>query len=389
MGLDDDLPGNHQKFNDNVDFLDAMSSSLGQGFVDTAALTTTLTSREGCISSSYSDSAPGLNHTSNSNSNSLVSVSPAARHNNGIDTSLFTDAGLWNLWQPSPYELVPSFAPFQTPYMLQPSSPGQKDMQSLVLTPAHMVNSRGQSSGRAISSGCRRFIVSILRTYPRMMTKLDNLPPFIHPVGCGLHWDQEEAGGVNYYAPEPSKVTPLKPLAVCHSVAHIFVSRSPSSEEFLWRTIDSEQRRIMNETLAEQFYKLCPEPFSPCHERVTRPRWEDWIFEETRRRIAIVCFLMTLVVGSEESDAFEKPSLLPLPTRKDLWGAPSALIWEKEHDSGWGKFKTNPHRLCTIGDVAIAQMQRGSGGALDDTLDSWHAGLDNLGMMLAAFIADV
>jgi len=38
------------------------------------------------------------------------------------------------------------------------------------------------------------------------------------------------------------------------------------------------------EALAFRFLQLHPGSFSPPHARLYRPTWEEWIFEETRRR---------------------------------------------------------------------------------------------------------
>ncbi|MBE3041665.1 hypothetical protein IMZ48_03605, partial [Candidatus Bathyarchaeota archaeon] len=56
---------------------------------------------------------------------------------------------------------------------------------SLVPIPDRFIGPLSPSPDQRISSSCSRFILSIIRTYPRMMTGPRDLPPFIHPVGCG------------------------------------------------------------------------------------------------------------------------------------------------------------------------------------------------------------
>ncbi|KAK0706179.1 hypothetical protein B0T26DRAFT_755704 [Lasiosphaeria miniovina] len=317
-----------------------------------------------------------------------------------------------------------------------------------------------QPTPRTMSNGCRQLIVSILRTFPRMLVRAPTgLPPFIHPLGCGLHFAQgPDAGGLDdgwaavqqfEAAPNGAGFIPLRPLAACIGVAHIFVARTANSDEFLWQTIEAEHRRIRaemhqftpGETLAatqammlyttmrlmvsgyeyfqanrgglmtlndlsRRFSELCPGPFSPAHVRLHRPTWEEWIFEETRRRMAVVCFLMTLVVGSEACLAILDPPSLLLPSSRALWEAKDRWSWEREFDAAWAELGTvarhHQHagpRLDTIGDLAVVKNglsdpRFGAGragaaaAAASDVLDSWHAGLDGLGIMLAAVLAD-
>lgn len=116
-------------------------------------------------------------------------------------------------------------------------------------------------------------------------------------------------------------------------------------------------------------------------------------------RLSITCFLMALIVGTEGSNDIANPFCLPLPCNKVLWEAKSAWAWEKEYGVSWKKAEPDHSRLSTVGDLAIAHMQRGGGtdpamrgglnAAAEEILDTWHAGLDGLGMMLAAVIADV
>ncbi|KAL6399262.1 hypothetical protein AUP68_17806 [Ilyonectria robusta] len=410
-------------FNNDIRFDDANPTYLDQ---ETFASATFPTGDESTALPCLPDSA-------------VVDMSTALSTNIEFDPFPFVDTGPH---QPAPDLLLPFSA------SASPSSPTcqlaalRKNMYSLVPIPARIINTQEKPSGPLISNGCCRFIVSILRTYPRMMTRPDNLPPFVHPIGCGLHFDQEESRRVNFDMSDSTEFVPLKPLAACHSIAQMFVSRNSNSEEFIWRTIESEQRRIMNEMhefsrgeivaaiqammiytimrlvdsgreyfvsnrdmfndmkkLTERFSQLFPGPLSPTHERKSRPSWEEWIFEETRRRLYIVCFLIALVVGTEGSNDIETPFYLPLPGTKSLWEARSQWAWEKEYSASWKDLKPKEPRLGTVGDLAIARLQQRGGanatvrgnlkGALDEILDNWHADLDGLGMMLAAVVADV
>ncbi|GAB1311765.1 Zn(2)-C6 fungal-type domain-containing protein [Madurella fahalii] len=293
-------------------------------------------------------------------------------------------------------------------------------------------------SQRYISTSCRQLIISLTRAFPRMMVKPQSLPPFVHRVGCGLEYNDHEPWQV-VVGTAPPAFAPLRPLAACVNIAHVFASRMPNSEDFLWQTIEAEQQRIRDampqlspgETLASiqamviytimrlmhsgyryfilnremlrtmkdlshRFAQVHPSPFNPPHVRATRPTWEEWIYEETRRRLAIVCFLMALVVGCEACDVILNPYAIPLPGSKALWEARTADEWERVYDEWWAELKSGKPRLDTLGDLIMAKHSSGSsqalmhgifGSGMDDVLDDWHANLDGLGMMLAAVLA--
>ena len=104
-----------------------------------------------------------------------------------------------------------------------------------------------QPCERFMSNGCRQLIAPILRAYPRMMAQPDNLPPFVHPLGCSLHHNQLEENVWQAEVIDSAAFTPLKPLAACMSIAQIFSMRTANSADFLWRSIDSEQQRFEDE----------------------------------------------------------------------------------------------------------------------------------------------
>lgn len=97
-----------------------------------------------------------------------------------------------------------------------------------------------------LSNGSRDFVLSIIKSYPRMITQHNNLPPYIHPYGCSLHFACRISESLS--GPDESfiRAQPLKPLEACISIARMLVSRSCSEDVdgFLWRTIDSEHRHI-------------------------------------------------------------------------------------------------------------------------------------------------
>ncbi|KAK3331523.1 hypothetical protein B0H66DRAFT_587704 [Apodospora peruviana] len=271
-----------------------------------------------------------------------------------------------------------------------------------------------------------------VRTYPRMMTQQRNLPPFIHFLGCTSGYLEFDQGCVAW--------DQLKPLEACISIAHMFTSREALSSGIIWRTIDNEHRRIhegahqlsCGETLAatqamaiyvimrlsysghdyfavnremlktiavlaQRFSHLCPGPFSPPPSSIRQPTWQEWVFDESRRRLGITCFLISLVVGTEACGAIMNPHLLYLPSKKTLWEAQSEQEWRNEYDASWAEVKESSKngqqpRLDTVGDLALSKHGGLSTvGQLEwgDVLDRWHAALDGLGMMLAAVISGI
>jgi hypothetical protein len=78
-----------------------------------------------------------------------------------------------------------------------------------------------------------------------MLTMPENLPPFIHAHGCGLHFDPQATFQVDAHA--KAQFSPLHPLANCISIAHMFNSRTANSVELVWRTIESERHRLVEE----------------------------------------------------------------------------------------------------------------------------------------------
>lgn len=243
----------NRSFNEDVRFDDATHTHLDQ---ETFPSATFSTGDEYTVLPCFPESA-------------IVDISTALSTNIEFDPFQFVDTGPY---QPPPDQLLHSSAspsPSSTTCQLAAI---RKGMYSLVPIPACIINTQEKPSGPLISNGCCRFIVSILRTYPRMMTRPDHLPPFVHPIGCGLHFEQEESQRVDFDAFDSAAFVPLKPLAACYGIAHIFVSRNANSDGFIWRTIESEHRRIMNEvsiSVPEHCHELARIRL-PCRSRWTK-----------------------------------------------------------------------------------------------------------------------
>ncbi|KAG7116082.1 hypothetical protein HYQ44_007235 [Verticillium longisporum] len=101
--------------------------------------------------------------------------------------------------------------------------------------------SEQKTMGQCLSPSCRRFITATLRTFPRLMAQPAKWPPFIHPLVSSLHFDEQDM------EPPPTTLQPLKPLAACRVISQGFVARSEGSMDFLWRSIEAEERWIKSD----------------------------------------------------------------------------------------------------------------------------------------------
>ena len=115
-------------------------------------------------------------------------------------------------------------------------------------------------------------------------------------------------------------------------------------------------------------------------------------------RMFVLCFIMEFLIGKGGPSYFTNHYQIPLPSGKALWEARSAWVWEKEYAARQGS-SGGGMKLETVGDLALAHMERdgmgvsGSGESPGvagyEVLDDWHAGVDGLGMLLAAVVADM
>lgn len=63
--------------------------------------------------------------------------------------------------------------------------------------------------------------------------------------------------------------------------------------------------------------------------------WKDWIFEESRRRLSVICRVVNMLVYFEPAAMCDLPThliLAPLPARKQLWEAGNESAWRAESD---------------------------------------------------------
>lgn len=251
-------------------------------------------------------------------------------------------------------------------------------------------------------------ILQALRSYPQLMLRRDTFPPFIHPRN---HNALSENSGL----PEP--------IENCIGIAQIFASRTTETAKFVWRTIRTEQKRIMDEIdhlskgdllaaiqaftiyvimriiddhidhsgydiftllsfqqLSLAFRELCGQDF--CQEEQSHPSWiwEDWIFAESRRRTALVWFFIDRVIYIKTGvpcDTSENFRELPVSSPKILWEARDAAVWQLEYRT----LMARPEALRFFGTLIDCRVKTGD-RANARVLDLWNSDVDSIGYLL-------
>ncbi|KAK2803071.1 hypothetical protein FQN50_007152 [Emmonsiellopsis sp. PD_5] len=256
------------------------------------------------------------------------------------------------------------------------------------------------------------YILQMLRSFPQMMMRKATFPPFIHSQGYGK---------TNH----PERSLP-EPIGNCMSLVQSFYWRTAETKEFVWKMIRKEQCRLSDEAesfdkenllaaiqayiiyvimrvidsdsqreeddrtilfsfqkLSECFRKRCgTQTFSVTEQCRTSHTWQDWIFEESRRRAACIWFLLGRIIyiktrtPCHESDAYQ---MLPLPSSRWRWEARSYEDWklESEYPNPMGA----RHGFVYFGELLNAQQQPDDMAAIHK-MDSWNSEVDGLGTML-------
>ncbi|KFY91853.1 hypothetical protein V498_05290, partial [Pseudogymnoascus sp. VKM F-4517 (FW-2822)] len=128
--------------------------------------------------------------------------------------------------------------------------------------------------------------------------------------------------------------------------------------------------------------------------------WEDWLFEESRRRLCVIYQVVNMLVYFEPADLCDLQNdliLAPLPAKKQLWEAGDKFMWKVESEKEpWAQ---NDFGLATNGD--LVKLDKGHIHCSGDVMpyqpsdprlrstanwEEWCLGMDGLGglVMLAA-----
>lgn len=254
-----------------------------------------------------------------------------------------------------------------------------------------------------------RFIYRMLKSYASFATRGRGIIPFIHPMQLN---EQPSTGS---------------PLTTCLSLVRICENPLPGSETSAATVLQREMENLteirqnyddMSLLAAFQayliytmvlFFRLSqgPSPFfrqaminlqelacscsrrglvCVADQRHTRPRWEEWIVTEAKRRTLYVMYLLDSVLSAQESlPTFVGIELrgLPAPSNKPLWQAQSRAGWEKEYNiflTEWTEEGLSIDELWPIPpnvDEATITRRR-------DRVDRWLENLDEYGTMLFA-----
>ncbi|PSN59305.1 hypothetical protein BS50DRAFT_508558 [Corynespora cassiicola Philippines] len=245
-------------------------------------------------------------------------------------------------------------------------------------------------------------IIYTLRAFPRMMCRRASFPPFIHSY---WHWP----------------ALPEK-LASCMSIAQLFEARSPDTRPFLWRAIDTEERRFREETGAMSVFELqwasqalmiyvimatiehdadyssrsmrllhtlkaCglrlhallgSDGCSATEENHPSATWDDWIFAETNRRIACLWLLICCVFNTFDCPCPGIGTLehTPLISPKAMWEARTQEEWKGEKD-----FHSSRAPIKMFGELIDAR-RRPNDPSNARKLEAWEAGTDKLGFLM-------
>lgn len=205
----------------------------------------------------------------------------------------------------------------------------------------------------------------LLASFPAMAERKETLPPFIHPKML--------SGGFGDEMQEPPDS-----LVNCMSVTQIWKLRHPHTRSFVWRTIKTELEKLWEKSdtysnwslLAAQqsilvylLMRMMEGTQTPNDidglllltlHRVSKNlvhsvgnaeyiygkanpvnTFAEWIFHESRRRIATVARLINMVIDIDSAvvcSLLRGFVLVPLPTRQTVWRASNEIAWRREYD---------------------------------------------------------
>ncbi|KAH7123521.1 hypothetical protein B0J13DRAFT_566738 [Dactylonectria estremocensis] len=244
-------------------------------------------------------------------------------------------------------------------------------------------------------------IVHALYAFPQMMLRRQTFPPFIHP-----HWHKP--------------CLPEK-LASCMSISQLFAVRTPETRLFLWRTINAEEQRFRDEAMTLSAREIQPAVqamivymimaiidqdsetpqrgarmletveilssrfrdlmggYSKTEQAEPSSSWEDWVFAESRRRVACLWFIISCVISIDAEipcSGCGALSDLPVVSNKTLWEARSCEEWQVEK-----AFYDVSGPVVTLGE--LIQVRKNPSDPLSaQKLQSWEAGTDRMAVLL-------
>ncbi|KAI1391687.1 uncharacterized protein F4822DRAFT_192817 [Hypoxylon trugodes] len=251
------------------------------------------------------------------------------------------------------------------------------------------------------------FILESIRSLPLMMISRETFSWYTHG-----HWYQ-------------SKLP--QTIVRCSELATLYAERRPSPRDPFWTLLEEENRRLLQDlpncslrdmVFAMQVQIIYMIMFALGHaslaeipqvrlqmlmtfdlygikatemdnnvwfppERLDDPNvtWEDWIFAEVRRRLAITWFLLSRVMDLKFGVMCPSVSncrSLPLPAPDSIWNARTREEWESSR-----KVHSNCcwESLKSFGDLITARSYPPDSEPFQQ-LNKWHANCDKLGLLL-------
>jgi hypothetical protein len=150
--------------------------------------------------------------------------------NNAATNNIFTNSN-FQLDDYSYYykgkELLPIYSPnLPTVLMAAATTKASTSPSSEIVIRGHFTKNKVKAG---IQQTCATMIIDMICAYPRMMTRRETLPPFIH--ACSYAEDTEDDSN---RLPEH--------LANCIGIAQLFAVRTEDTHSFVWTTIRAEIR---------------------------------------------------------------------------------------------------------------------------------------------------
>ncbi|ROV92918.1 hypothetical protein VSDG_06322 [Cytospora chrysosperma] len=326
--------------------------------------------------------------------------------------------GLFRQPVPSAFQTQHGLATPESSIPVTPSIPNSPSstVRSLVRRP------NMQRGAQRIAS----LILHVLKSYPLTMLRHNTLPPFVHP--CLLSLDIESAH--------------IEPLTNCISLVHMISADVRGSRNLFWKNVRMECERLAAEyqSLSRWGLLAAIQALSiyvlirlsegetehnnldlllvtaqqltrsevTCHTQCTlcnngmETSWHEWIFRESRRRLAVVYRVVNMLIYFEPGALCDLPSdliLAPLPARRQLWEAGDEFAWKTEGQkepgiqvsfglARDGEIVNIDEARLSCSDSWLSQQSWDAGTSSRSTAswEDWCSGMDGFGglVMLAA-----
>ncbi|KAL4785911.1 hypothetical protein BJX76DRAFT_150577 [Aspergillus varians] len=338
----------------------------------------------------------------------------------------------------------------------QPMSSPKISIPSLPYLPRLLIHRPHLNAGGKRTS---TLIMHTLKSYLLMLLRDNALPPFIHPYSVSSFGSPSQSPPSN--AEDKAETVPqsnlgYRPLANCIALVQTLGNSSQErSRKPFWANVQVECERLLasdqlphpldrwdllgaiqalsvyvlirldeGETeennldflllaavtiIAKQLsgFDAASNMHSALYDENLEVSWKEWVFEESRRRTAIIYRIINMLVYFEPPTRCDMPAdliLAPLPAKKPLWEAGDGVLWKAEverepgiHHTAFGLAATGElvrldqgrtrgtlHRGDTVLSHVVLDAATVSRTPAD--WEEWCSGMDGFGslVMLAA-----